>query len=167
MGVEWARSLLSGAHPEAQALLLLAGGAALCLTAAGRSPVELGLGRDRLALRVLGGLALTAVLLLPAAVRWQGAPPAQGPFAIGLLGIAIGEEVAFRGALYLALERWAGPVAAVLGSSAAFALAHVFSHQPAFLPVIFAAGLVLAVWRWACRDLVGPVIAHALADLAL
>jgi membrane protease YdiL (CAAX protease family) len=165
--VEWSRALLSGALPEAQAVLLLGGGAALCLLAAGRSLAELGVGRDRLPLRILGGLALTAVLLLPAAVRWQGAPPAGGPLAIGLLGIAIGEEVAFRGALYAALERAAGPLAAVLGSSATFAVAHLLSHPLQFLPVIFAAGLVLAAWRWACRDVVGPVIAHSLADLSL
>jgi len=27
--------------------------------------------------------------------------------------------------------------------------------------------LLLALWRWACRDLVGPVIGHVAADLAL
>jgi hypothetical protein len=27
--------------------------------------------------------------------------------------------------------------------------------------------LLLALWRWACRDLVGPIIGHVIADLAL
>ena len=29
------------------------------------------------------------------------------------------------------------------------------------------AGLLLGTWRWACRDLVGPILGHVIADLAL
>jgi len=32
---------------------------------------------------------------------------------------------------------------------------------------VLAAGILLAVWRWACKDLVGPIVGHTLADLAL
>jgi len=46
-------------------------------------------------------------------------------------------------------------------------LAHVLSHPPAFLGVVAAAGLLLALWRWACKDLVGPILGHVIADLAL
>jgi len=26
---------------------------------------------------------------------------------------------------------------------------------------------LLALWRWACKDLVGPIIGHVIADIAL
>ena len=71
------------------------------------------------------------------------------------------------GALFASLEAGGGPVLAVLGSTLVWTLAHVLSHPPAFLPVVAAAGLLLGLWRWACRDLVGPVVAHVLADLTL
>jgi hypothetical protein len=45
--------------------------------------------------------------------------------------------------------------------------AHAFSHPPAFLGAVAAAGLLLALWRWAGRDLVAPIIGHVIADLAL
>jgi membrane protease YdiL (CAAX protease family) len=75
--------------------------------------------------------------------------------------------VAFRGALFAALDAAYGPVAAVLGSAFAFVLAHVLTHPPAFLLPVAALGLLLGLWRWACRDLVAPITAHVLADLAL
>jgi membrane protease YdiL (CAAX protease family) len=86
---------------------------------------------------------------------------------VAAVAVSVGEEVAFRGAVFAALEQAGGPVVAVLGSTAAWTLAHALSHPPAFLPAVAAAGLVLAAWRWAVRDLVGPVIGHVLADLAL
>jgi len=52
-------------------------------------------------------------------------------------------------------------------STALWTAAHALSHPPAFLGAVAAAGLLLALWRWACRDLVGPVIGHVVADLAL
>jgi hypothetical protein len=36
-----------------------------------------------------------------------------------------------------------------------------------FLPVVAALGLLLGLWRWVCCDLVAPITAHVLADLAL
>jgi hypothetical protein len=55
----------------------------------------------------------------------------------------------------------------VLGSTIVWTLAHAISHPPAFLGAVAAAGLLLALWRWACRDLIAPVIAHVIADVAL
>jgi hypothetical protein len=43
----------------------------------------------------------------------------------------------------------------------------MLSHPAEFLPAVAAAGLLLGLWRWACRDLVGPIVAHVLADVAL
>ena len=35
------------------------------------------------------------------------------------------------------------------------------------LGAVAAAGLLLGLWRWACKDLVAPIIGHVIADLAL
>jgi membrane protease YdiL (CAAX protease family) len=166
VGLEWSRVLAlrtSGPQP----LILIVGGAALCALAIGRRPAELGLGRSRLGERILGGAALAAVLLLPAAVRWSGGPVLSPELAVAAVAVSVGEEVAFRGALFVALDEAFGPGAAVVGSTAAWTLAHVLSHPVAFLPAVAAAGLLLAAWRWAARDLVGPILGHTLADLAL
>jgi membrane protease YdiL (CAAX protease family) len=81
--------------------------------------------------------------------------------------VSIGEELAFRGALYAALEEVGGAPLAVGGSTIAWTAAHALSHPPAFLGAVAAAGLLLGLWRWACRDLVAPIIGHVIADLAL
>lgn len=166
LGIEYAR-VLAGGVPGLEAMALLGGGLALCLLAIGRTPTELGLGRDRLPGRLLGGLALAVVLLLPAAVRWEGGPLLPPALAAAAVAVAVGEEIAFRGALFAALEEVGGPVLAVLGSTAVWTAAHALAHPPAFLPAVAAAGLLLGLWRWACRDLVGPLVGHVLADLAL
>lgn len=163
---EWTRALVSHA-PYAAVPSLILGGAALAAAAIGRPPEKLGLGTSRLALRVLGGFALGAVLLLPAAVRSAAAPMLPAGLAAAAIAISIGEEVAFRGALYTALDELGGAPLAIVGSTALWTLAHVLSHPPEFLGAVFAAGLLLALWRWACKDLVGPIVGHVIADLAL
>jgi membrane protease YdiL (CAAX protease family) len=164
LAAEWSRALVIREWPLPGQL---AGGALLC-TAGLLFPVAaLGLGRDRLGQRLLGGLALAAVLLLPAAVRWTGALPLTGWLAVSVAVVAVGEELAFRGALFAAFQRaWGGP-AAVLGTTLVWTLAHALSHPPGFLPAVAAAGLVLGCWRLYARDLVGPLLAHVVADLAL
>ena len=166
VAVEWAR-VLGQRHPEVVLAAGLAGGAALCLLAAGMSFEDLGLAPGRLAPRILGAAALTAVLLLPAAVRWTGQEPLQGGYAVMATVIAIGEEVAFRGALFAAVRRAAGPGTAVAVSTLAWTAAHALSHPPAFLLAVAAAGVVLGLWRWYADDLAAPIAAHVLADLAL
>ena len=71
--LEWSRAIVARQPGLALAALLL-GGAALIATALPFSAERLGLGTSKLALRVLGGIALGAALLLPAAVR-AGAVP--------------------------------------------------------------------------------------------
>jgi len=166
VGLEWAR-VLALRTPDLQAVTLVAGGAALCLLGVGHQPAELGLERTRLAERLVGGLALAGILLLPAAVRWGGGPGLGPAFGVAAVVVSVGEEIAYRGAIFRALEEVFGPAAAILGSTAAWTLAHALSHPPAFLPAVAAAGLLLAAWRWAVRDLVGPIVGHVLADLAL
>jgi len=166
VALEWARALALRS-PDRQVPVLLIGGLALCLLALGRSPAELGLGRSRLPERVIGGLALAGVLLLPAAARWGGGPALAPPFALAAIAVSVGEEVAFRGAVFAELDRAYGPAVAVVGSTAAWTAAHALSHPLPFLPAVAAAGLLLGLWRWALRDLVGPIIGHVIADIAL
>jgi membrane protease YdiL (CAAX protease family) len=164
--VEWARALASTA-PHAAATVLILGGLALVFTGAGWPADRLGLGRSRLGLRIIGGFALAAVLLLPAAARASAAPILPALLVLPAVVVSVGEEIAFRGALYAALENLGGAPLAIIGSTALWTAAHALSHPPEFLLAVAAAGLLLALWRWACKDLVGPIIGHVIADIAL
>jgi membrane protease YdiL (CAAX protease family) len=164
--VEWTRALASNVPGAAMAAIVL-GGVALALVVIGWPASRLGLGTSHLGVRILGGLALGAVLLLPAAVRASSAPILPASLALAAVTISIAQELAFRGALYAALDEAGGAPLAVIGSTVAWTAAHAFSHPPAFLGAVAAAGLLLALWRWACRDLVAPIIGHVIADLAL
>jgi membrane protease YdiL (CAAX protease family) len=164
--VEWARALVSTV-PGVTVSALVLGGVALAIAVAGWPAEKLGLGTSRLGLRILGGLALAIVLLLPAAARASAAPILPASLALAAVAVSIGEELAFRGALFAALEEIGGAPLAVGGSTVAWTAAHALSHPPAFLGAVAAAGLLLGLWRWACRDLVGPIIGHVIADLAL
>ena len=164
--LEWSRAIVARQPGLALAALLL-GGAALIATALPFSAERLGLGTSMLALRVLGGIALGSVLLLPAAVRAGAVPLIPAGLAAAAVVVSIGEEVAFRGALYAVLEDLGGAPLAIVGSTLLWTLAHVLSHPPEFLGAVAAAGLLLALWRWACKDLIGPIVGYVIADLAL
>ena len=166
LAVEWTRALTMRA-PGAAAAALILGGVALAFVAVGWPAQRLGLGRSRLALRMLGGLALGAVLLLPAAARSGAAPVLPAGLAFAAIAVSIGEEIAFRGVLYAALDELGGAPVAVIGSTLLWTIAHALSHPPAFLGAVAAAGLLLALWRWACKDLVAPIVGHVIADVAL
>ena len=166
LGVEWARASIQ-TQPRMAIAALVLGGAALSLVAVGWPAERLGLGTSRFGLRIIGGLALGAVLLLPAAARSGAAPMLPAGLAVAAVAVSIGEELAFRGALYAALDELGGAPLAVIGSTVVWTAAHALSHPPAFLAAVAAAGLLLALWRWACRDLVAPIIGHVVADLAL
>jgi len=154
-------------QPGLTVAALALGGATLTAFALGWPPERLGLGTSKFGLRLLGGLALGAVLLLPAAVRPGVAPLLPAGLAWAAIAVSIGEELAFRGALYAALDDLGGAPLAIIGSTSLWTAAHVLSHPTQFLSAVAAAGLLLALWRWACKDLVAPVIGHAIADLAL
>jgi membrane protease YdiL (CAAX protease family) len=146
---------------------LVIGGVALAAAAWGWPTERLGLGTSRLAMRVVGGFALAVVLLLPAAARVSAVPLLPASLAVAAIVVSIGEELAFRGALFAALEDAGGAPVAVVGTTALWTAAHALSHPPEFLFSVAAAGLLLGVWRMACRDLVAPIVAHVIADLAL
>jgi membrane protease YdiL (CAAX protease family) len=164
--VEWTRALVSTRSQAVVAVLVL-GGLALAITGLTWPAERLGLGRSRFGMRIIGGLALAAVLLLPAAVRANAVPILPAALAVPAIVVSVGEEVAFRGALFAALEEMGGAPLAIIGSTVAWTLAHALSHPPEFLGAVAMAGLLLALWRWACRDLVAPIIGHVVADLAL
>jgi len=164
--VEWTRALSSNVSHAAAAALIL-GGFALLLAGLGWPADRLGLGKSRLGFRILGGFALAVVLLLPAAARASAAPILPAFLAVPAIVVSVGEEIAFRGALYAALDDIGGVPVAIIGSTALWTAAHALSHPPEFLFAVAAAGLLLALWRWACKDLVAPIIGHVIADLAL
>jgi membrane protease YdiL (CAAX protease family) len=164
--VSWTRALASNV-PYASVAVLVLGGLALMLAGAAVPFDRLGLGRSRLGFRILGGLALAVVLLIPAAARAGAAPTLPAFLAVPAIVVSIGEEIAFRGALYAALHDLGGAPVAIIGSTALWTAAHALSHPPEFLFAVAAAGLLLALWRWACKDLVGPIVGHVIADLAL
>lgn len=164
--VEWSRALVAQ-QPRLAFAALVVGGVALAAAAIGWPAERLGLGTSRFGLRILGGLALGAVLLLPAAARSSAVPLLPAGLAFAAVAVAIGEEIAFRGVLYAALEEVGGAPLAIAGSTLLWTLAHVLSHPPEFLGAVAAAGLLLGLWRWACRDLVAPILGHVIADLAL
>jgi membrane protease YdiL (CAAX protease family) len=164
--IEWARASIQ-TQPYMATAALIVGGAALGLVAWGTPADRLGLGTSRFGLRIIGGLALGVVLLLPAAVRSGAAPLLPAGLAVAAVAVSVGEELAFRGALYAALDDLGGAPLAIVGTTLLWTAAHALSHPPAFLGAVAAAGLLLALWRWACRDLVAPIVGHVIADLAL
>ena len=164
--IEWARASIQ-TQPYMAMAALIVGGAALGLVAWGTPPDRLGLGTSRFGLRIIGGLALGVVLLLPAAARSGAAPLLPAGLAVAAVAVSVGEELAFRGALYAALDELGGAPLAIVGTTLLWTAAHALSHPPAFLGAVAAAGLLLALWRWACRDLVAPIVGHVIADLAI
>jgi membrane protease YdiL (CAAX protease family) len=120
-------------------------------------------------LGVAGGLILVIVprvahpgISLPIGMRPE--PFAAWALVTGLVVIA--EEALLRGALLDAVRDAAGLPAAILVSSAAFALMHVPLYGWGVVPVDLAAGVWLAGLRLAGGGIAAPAVAHFLADLA-
>ncbi|MEZ5377031.1 MAG: type II CAAX endopeptidase family protein [Acidimicrobiales bacterium] len=97
---------------------------------------------------------------------------AEGTLSYWVLiaGVAIGapltEELLFRGLILRALEKRAGSVVAIIGSTIAFTLPHYISASPAELVVLLASigsvGLVFAIVAVRTRRLAPVIIAHVL-----
>jgi membrane protease YdiL (CAAX protease family) len=164
--VEYAR-VLATEIPNAIVPALVIGGLALAAAVWGWPAERLGLSTSRLLMRVIGGFALAVVLLIPTAARVGTMAALPVDVAVAAIAVSIGQELAFRGALFAALDEAGGAPLAVIGTTALWTAAHALTHPPQFLFAVAAAGLLLGVWRMACRDLVAPIIAHVIADLAL
>ena len=80
--------------------------------------------------------------------------------------VATAEEAMLRGAILSALDEAGGPILAVIGSSAAFALMHVPLYGWGVVPIDLAAGVLLAGLRYLTGGTAAPTVAHLLADLA-
>jgi membrane protease YdiL (CAAX protease family) len=106
----------------------------------------------------IGGLALVPGLGRPAApfVPWV---------AITVV-VASAEEALLRGRLFDAVQHAGGVVAAVIVTTAAFALMHVPLYGWHVVPLDLAVGVALGGLRLATRNVVAPTAAHAVADLA-
>ncbi len=117
------------------------------------------------------GLAAAALLIAIAAIPRLGAEYAStprfafAPWAIATILVATAEEAVLRGALFDAAAEWGGLAAAVLVTSAAFALMHVPLYGWHVVPLDFGVGLVLAGLRILSGGIAAPALAHALADL--
>jgi len=87
----------------------------------------------------------------------------------GVLVAPLVEELFFRGFLYPALARWTGPVAAVIVTSAGFAVIHggqlAFSLVP--LLSIFGVGVALTVTRAVTKSVATSVVLHMAYNLTL
>ena len=121
------------------------------------------------AVGIAGGLVLVAVpfLLGPTSRAVAGIRPE--PFLVWALVtalVATAEEAMLRGALLSALDDAGGPILAVTGSSAAFALMHVPVYGWGVVPIDLAAGVLLAGLRYVSGGTLAPTVAHLLADLA-
>ncbi len=97
---------------------------------------------------------------------WNGSLPGTQLAADALLAfgvVALVQETMFRGLIYRALEDWRGTRAAILGSSAAFALWYAPSGVSGILGG-FLFGLLYAAMRWRARGIVGIILIHGAAE---
>jgi len=118
--LEWTRAL-AATIPGAVVPALLLGGAGLVLAAWGWPAERLGLGTSRLGLRLVGGIALAAVLLLPAAARVSAVPNLPGALASGRSSARprhASLNVVFAHALCRTDSRSAASIAAILAHDA-------------------------------------------------
>ena len=118
---------------------------------------------------LLGGLVLIAVPrlahpLMPAVIGMRPEPFAAWGLITGI--VVLGEEALLRGALFGALDRAAGPVAAVAVTSIAFALMHVPLYGWQVVPLDLGVGVWLGGLRLATGGVAAPFVAHGLADLS-
>jgi hypothetical protein len=152
---------------------------AVCLRAEGAPWSGIGLRLDRRwVLQALLGAALGLGLMVATALaarafgafHWVRTPDAGVAGAVlGLwiyLAVAVHEELLFRGFPYFRLQSGAGPVPALLATSALFALAHGQNPGMAGAVRIWAlvniglAGLLLGLCAWRTGSLALPVGVH-------
>jgi membrane protease YdiL (CAAX protease family) len=118
---------------------------------------------------LLGGVVVIVVPrlahpLMPAVIGMRPEPFVLWGLITGI--VVIGEEALVRGALFAALERASGPVAAVAVTSMAFALMHVPLYGWQVVPLDLSVGVFLGGLRLASGGVAAPAVAHWLADVS-
>ncbi len=115
-----------------------------------------------------GGAVLIGVALMAGAssVRPAAAAFPLAPWAVATVLVATAEEAVLRGRLFDAIAEPRGLLAAVLLTSAAFALMHVPLYGWHVVPLDFGVGLWLAGVRLFTGGIAAPALAHSIADLA-
>jgi membrane protease YdiL (CAAX protease family) len=165
VGLRWAAIVQGAAGAVAIGLVFAVGLLALAL-GAGRRPVAER--RSSVAIGAAGGalLVVLAVATRSGQLPWLAPPAAFGPWVIVTILVASAEEAVLRGALFDELDRVAGTVSAVVGTTAVFALMHVPLYGWHVIPLDVGVGLWLAGLRLASGGIAAPAIAHTIADLA-
>lgn len=74
------------------------------------------------------------------------------------------EEIAYRGYLMFVLDALGGPWLAVLGSTVAFTLGHLYQHGAGIVRVA-GVGLIAAVMMWAGGSLLPIILLHIVTDV--
>jgi membrane protease YdiL (CAAX protease family) len=93
--------------------------------------------------------------------------PATFPlWAVIVTGVALGEELLLRGAVFAAIDEAVGVKTALVVTTVVFALAHVPLYGMHALPLDLAVGLWLGGLRVASGGVAAPATAHVVADLA-
>jgi membrane protease YdiL (CAAX protease family) len=120
------------------------------------------------------GVAAGAILAMLSLVGPHPVSPASYaagfpllPWAAATALVAGAEEVVLRGALLDQLSRPLGVTAAVILTSALFAVMHVPVYGWQAAPLDLGVGLVLAGLRLVTGGIAAPAIAHVVADLAV
>lgn len=163
---------------------LLAAGVLAAWLAAGRPLADLGLrvgagwwwawvvGAVVVGLALIGQARLVIDPETRAKIRAQVAPVEVflphtrrelGVFLQLALTAAVCEELVYRGYLMWIFEKAGGPWLAILGSTAAFALAHLYQH-PEGIARVTIAGVVGALVFWWSGSLLPVVLLHAAVD---
>ncbi len=166
IGVPVLRDLVIRQRPSAAALVAaiaylgLLAASVITMRAVGISVANAGIRSLNWRALVIGGVA-GGLLVAPV---WH-VPPLTAASASWLLLAVVVEEVAFRGVLFAILRRLGGLPLAVVGSTAAFTLAHIGRAGWPSLALVALAGLFLGLLRAMRDDLWAPGIAHFLMDL--
>ena len=79
--------------------------------------------------------------------------------------IAVGEEVALRGALFDTVRSWGGDGGALIATTLLFAAMHVPLYGIGSLPLDLAVGMILGGLRIVSGGVLAPALAHVIADL--
>lgn len=118
------------------------------------------------------GIGGGAVLCLSSLLRQLpsiGAHRPAGSFlgwAVIVAVVAVAEELFLRGALFEAVSRRSGPLAAVAVSAGCFGLLHVPLYGWSAVPLDLAVGGWLGVLRLEADSPTAPAVAHVIADVA-